>query len=176
MALPSKLASLRPSKLHRLIDLLDEVGVDVSHWHGNPTHPSHCYSWSFVDGATTVFNLWHDELLQDDSGRIYRIMNLREKALEKERKGQREKRANAMDSALQQAFRESRKVHVFLLEGDKHPPGGGDAIVKLRVQDPELWQVVDYDWASGACVIERLDAAHVPGTLPASLKAAAAYL
>ena len=74
---------LKPRKRQRVIDLVQQSGVDVSDWanyangHENPgANPKYCYEWAFVEpGVTVVLNLWYDNL-REENGTVENIDQL----------------------------------------------------------------------------------------------------
>src|SRR5260370_29878418 len=83
----SELDEIRPKSRQRVMDLVQQAGVDVSHWgdfRGGEakaaTNPKHCYEWSFVEeGKVVVLNLWF-ESLRVKNGIVVQDHNLRQRA------------------------------------------------------------------------------------------------
>lgn len=148
---------LRPTELHRVIDLVESIGFDVTDW-GNfkggkekaAMNPKYCYSWSFEDRSKNLIalNLWFSNV-EIQNGNIVQNLNLRD-AADRSTKSLRKRRAIEMDFLLQTAARLDMPVRVIICDGS-HDNDGADK----RMLDSEPWYVGSYDSATGKCVLIR---------------------
>lgn len=160
------LEALRPTSKPRVMDLVQEAGIDVSAWSttadGAPVsvpaaNPAYCYEWCFSDDKRVVFSLWFDQM-QLEVGRVFQRRNMRdlrrriEKAthLDAGTKTANIRRAAAVDSAVQRAFRDKLEVRVIVCDGDRRNLGDLErrdpSRVELRHLDPSPWRVTEYDY------------------------------
>lgn len=162
------LSDLTPTQPQRIIDLVAAAGVDVSDW-GNfkggetkaASNPKYCYEWSFVEpGKVVVLNLWLASMLERN-GLVLQELNLRERAHKFGRSPNQvvwERRALAMDLAIQAAYRDQLPVRVVICEGkmrDANDPKAKASHVSKRLLDPVPWAVTAYDWNTGTCSVAR---------------------
>jgi hypothetical protein len=169
------LDAIRPKHRHRLMDLVEQAGFDISDWANYAkgdtapaANPRYCYEWSLVDpGRAVVLNLWLDNMREQD-GRIVHEANYRADAEEHRRNGSKPQwvaRGLALDRALQTALRENLPVRVIVTDGKRRELENGDAtasVVQVRSLDPENWTIADYDWDTGNCRLVR--GHHAAGT------------
>ena len=160
--------SLRPTRANKIMDLVEQVGIDVSAWGvkkgglqvTNPAaNPNYCYEWAFGgNGEPTALCVWHRSLTVSNQTVTFKD-NLRNLAIELERKVETKdqkirsrihtqaKRAIKFDLMLQHAFRKSEPVRLILLEGNKRSDDdlGLDASkVNFRFLDSEPWYIHEY--------------------------------
>src|SRR5256885_79947 len=118
----SKLAEIEPKMLHRLIDLVEGAGADVSDW-GNfkggkeyaARNPKYCYEWAFVVAKKlVVLNLWHN-LMRESGGVVTLKTNMRDFATK--RSGAERRRSLDMDEAIHTAVKFKLPVRVIVLGG-----------------------------------------------------------
>lgn len=152
------ITSLRPAEKPRVMDLVEEAGIDVADWKGSAAgaaNPKYCYNWSFVDReSVVVLCLWHNELESID-GKIVQRLNYKQYA-EAGANSMRNARADKMDVAFQVAFNRGLPVRVIIVDGVRR--GESDAKsseVARRMLDGEVWAVASYEEESGACVLVR---------------------
>lgn len=163
------LADLRPTADLKVMDLVQEAGVDVSPWlvkeDGGPVknpkaNPNYCYEWAFgVGSEPIVLCVWHEQLTPHD-GSVAFVGNLkaraaaleeivldrREPSSTRSRAKKQAKRCDSFDFRVQRAFRQSVPVRVILLVGERADKLGHDASkVSLRRLDSEVWQVDAYE-------------------------------
>jgi 5-methylcytosine-specific restriction protein A len=159
------LETLRLKQINRIIDLVDQSGIDVSKWGftekgakvKNPqSNPAYCSEWSFGgDKEPTLLCVWHRSL-KVTNGQIFFEDNLRQRALDLVRTAETEdssikskasicaKRARNLISA----FQAKEPVRVVILasnsqsKDDEEPP-------KYRSLDTEQWYVHDYKMEIG---------------------------
>jgi hypothetical protein len=169
------LEQLRPSAKRRVMDLVEEAGIDVASWafkaDGIPVatpaaNPAYCYEWCFEDGKRVVLSLWFDDMRLED-GRVVQRINVREhrrrveqaKHLAAGTRTANVRRAIKLDSAIQRAFRGELPVRVIVCEGDKRDIGDvasrDPSRVERRVLDPSPWHVMAYDNPTGKALIVR---------------------
>lgn len=160
----SSLSEIEPKELFTVLDLAKAAGIDVSKWtregqedSGAKRNPAPCYEWSFLQpGKVVVLNLWHKELTERADGTVVYQQNWRE--LTATLKGQRGKRAQRTDEAIQAACNDSLPIRVIVLEGRRR---GVDVIeseaskVSKRLLDPVVWNISRYDNETGQCELIR---------------------
>ena len=158
--------SLRPLSSQRVMDLVAEAGIDVSHWAMSMSgpvrvpaaNPAHCYEWSFVEeGEVVVVNVWHAEI-QETQGAVWLDLSLREWA-NGQRKSSVTRRAGRMDAAIAHAFDNRLNIRVIVGDGpqrDQSDTGSEyPSQMKRRLLDGVAWTVVRYDNATGRCRLQR---------------------
>ncbi len=159
---------LKPTKKYRVMDLVQDAGVDVSDWgqyargvKWAAANPKYCYEWSFIQPSkVVVLNLWHTNLEEHDEI-VYVIINMRKEAQRLHNiraKPLWVKRAFGMDVAIMKAFKEQLAIRVIINEGelrDTFNPKAKASIVNRRLLDPMPWHVSSYDLASGSAVLFR---------------------
>lgn len=152
------LEMLKPVKHQRVMDLLNEVGLDTSDWENfdrgpewAATNPKYCYEWCFEDREReiTVLNLWYSQLSIEE-GEICVSCNLQEVA--KNSKGVRSKRASKMDFCFQRANRLQLPIRVIICGSN---PLKADQKADRRLLDTAEWRIKEYDVRSGDCVLVR---------------------
>ncbi len=158
----SQLPRMLPTEKHRLIDLVQGAGLDVSDWANfkgkNPSqNPKYCYQWSFmVPNRALILNIWHDQIKERRDGTIYLELNIRH--FGSQRKGAEKRRAVEMDNGLQFAAVNRLLVRIIVLAGkrrDINKAGEKASRVKKRFLDPVLWAVRTYDGQTGSCTLQR---------------------
>lgn len=160
------LASMAPRRKMLVIDLVREVGIDVSDWSncslgedGASRNPKYCYEWAFRQGELIVLNLWHSDL-QVRGSLIVRQGNFRADA---ERNRQRKQtvvagRAARIDAILQYASAHGLAVRVVINSArtrDGDTSNGRSSAVQFRELDPECWCLAEYNHSTGAHVLVR---------------------
>lgn len=163
------LQDIKPTERHRVMDLVQEAGVDVSDWANfregarpdrAASNPRYCYEWAFIEpGKVVVLNLWHVEMQQQD-GAIFHSANIRRFGVDMGAMGRPnlEMRAARLDLALQTAVRARLPVRVIVLDGDirdAENPESEASRVQNRFLDPEPWSVTSYDWITGDSTLTR---------------------
>lgn len=157
---------LRPTSKPRVMDLVAEAGIDVSAWSKTAdgstvavpaANPAYCYEWSFSDEKRVVLSLWFDQMQLQD-GRVFQRRNMRDlrrriesaSHLDAGTKTANIRRAAAVDSAVQRAFRDKLEVRVIVCDGDRRNLGDIErrdpSRVELRRLDPSSWRVMEYDY------------------------------
>jgi hypothetical protein len=175
------LASLRPKTKTNVMELLRQIGHDVSYWartkDGNPVdvpaaNPSYCYDWSFGSPREGVaLCVWHDSIEPDGERLVFRenmqqldddlsalaISRIRTQK-ERDRARQQAARAREFDSLIRLAFDRLLPVRLLINEGDRtdrEKLGEGSSHVHRRILDPESWYVHGYDEQTGDAVLVR---------------------
>lgn len=76
----TKIADLYPKHPYRLVDLIEDIGIDVSDWKFNlkdpekyASNPKYCYDWCFQHGDIIVFNTWYNDLYKNKDGIFQKI-------------------------------------------------------------------------------------------------------
>lgn len=155
----SVLDEIRPSQQQRVMDLLEQAGVDVSDWQNyggkHPaSNPRYCYNWSFIEpGQLLVTCLWHDELTPTDDNVIF-ISNVRHRWPNPNMT----KRAADFDDNLQTAYTQALPVRAIVIAGRRRDIDDDDSNasqVKQRLLDAEPWAITSYDFKTGDFVITR---------------------
>lgn len=165
----SELSKLKPQSRQRIMDLVQEAGIDVDDWsifkQGRnearaASNPKYCYEWSFEkEHELVVLNIWFRHVTEA-GGRIFHVFNMRELSHQFARSGDgvRAKRALQVDIAEQHAWFQGLPVRVVLCEGDISDPDieeGRASRVHMRQLDDVSWAITSYDMESGECVITR---------------------
>jgi hypothetical protein len=148
------------------MDLVEQAGIDVAPWavtsEGTPVavpaaNPAYCYEWCFGNNELVVLNLWFDHMLLED-GRVLQRRNMRdlrrriEQAthLEAGTRTANVRRAVAVDSAVQRAFRDKLVVRVIICDGERRDlddvESRDPSKVERRLLDPSPWRVTSYDY------------------------------
>lgn len=178
----TQLSDLRPSRRHRVFDLAEQAGFDVSDWiassndqRGYRANPKYCYNWSFVQpGTVAILNLWHGAFEQRRDSTILHRGNFRADARQNllsaeaaeaandrgAANGKRlwARRATALDQALQSALRDNLAVRVIINDGvrrNNQDPDSSASQVVSRQLDPVPWTITEYNWDTGEHVITR---------------------
>lgn len=143
------LANLKPTKLHFIMDLVAQAGIDVSDWFnckGGPTkarvNPKYCYEWAFDDGEKVVITLWHRDLEYEQEA-IQRRFNL-DKHFSLEQNSTRKARRLRLRAALAHAKEAQLPIRVIIVDGTDGELGKTTNKVKARFLDPTPWAIVDF--------------------------------
>lgn len=173
------LDSLRPRQWNRIIDLVEQAGIDVSNWSRTQdgsifkkpaVNPNFCFDWAFGGGTEpTLLCVWHHSISIIDD-KIAFEDNLRQLAIELPRRAEKQNkeirsratkqatRARKFDSALISCFQKMQPIKVAILEGepaDEFELGFDSSKVRFRVLDEALWYIHKYDMNTGAFRIVR---------------------
>lgn len=177
----SQLESLRPRQYKKIMDLVEEAGIDVAPWgvkrDGSAVkkpqeNPAYCFEWAFGgNGQSTVLCIWHrsisvfrDLIFYEDSirqraSKLYRIATDRSNSSYIQSSARKQaRRAEKFDSLLQWAYRKREPVRVIILEGKSpsQPELDWEAFkVKYRVLDSEFWYVHSYSDGDGSYRLVR---------------------
>ena len=162
--------SIKPSGRERVMDLVQQTGIDVSDWSNYAkgasapaANPRYCYEWSFESPDVVVLNLWHGNM-KEEQGRIIHRENYRGDAEAHRAAGAKSnwyQRGFALDRSLQAAIRGNLPVRVIVNEGVRRGDDDKASTVTLRKLDNLTWTIAEYDWQTGACLLIR--ALHAAG-------------
>jgi 5-methylcytosine-specific restriction protein A len=158
------LLEIKPQENLRVIDLVEEAGLDVSDW-GNfaggqakaASNPKYCYEWCFVQDDLIVLNLWYEEMLVTEEGNICRKSNMRNLA-DRGSKQVWKTRGSKLDDAIRMAYELQLPFRVIVGSGVKrisNDKAAKASKIDKRLLDPVPWAVASYDVASGECVLQR---------------------
>jgi hypothetical protein len=160
--MPQQLAA--PTKKHRVYDLVEQVGHDMSDWHTSAkrcavsANPKYCYEWSFTQtGKTSVLSLWWDMMEPEDGTTVHRH-NFRPEHSGNMGQGSWIKRATKLDVAVRDAFRSGASLRVIVNDGRRRRADNARitrSTVDARMLDEAAWRVRSYDERTGDCVLER---------------------
>jgi 5-methylcytosine-specific restriction protein A len=162
----STIEELKPKSNHRVMDLVERAGVDVSDWANfeggaarAASNPKYCYEWAFIEPSKLILlNLWHEALI-GENGTIYQELNYRRWATELASQGKHstwERRARFLDKACQTAWREKLPVRVVICDGTTRGKDSDEASeVKARELDSTPWAITEYNWETGDCRVTR---------------------
>jgi 5-methylcytosine-specific restriction enzyme A len=159
----SVLDELRPKQKLRIMDLLADAGIDVSHWKDykgkHPAaNPKYCYNWSFEQpGELVAVCLWHSDLKYLEGQILYhRLTDLPERIGPGEPVWRR--RDTEFGIKLELAYRQQLPVRVVILEGVPYDVDRGHteaSEVEARLLDPISWAVTKYNYVSRNCTLVR---------------------
>ncbi|WP_218058316.1 HNH endonuclease [Burkholderia singularis] len=179
---PSALASIKPTSLEAIYDLLERAGFSVEEWHrttsGNTvnnfkSNPRFCYNWCFGSIAEGfALCLWYDTLRLGDNDEICFDGNVRDTKSElqgiandptanqssRSRALDQAARANSLDVAIAESYARRQPVRVILCAGDRRSRdelAQKASSVEARYLDDIEWFVHYYEPATGACRIVR---------------------
>lgn len=158
------LKQLRPTEKHRLIDLVESVGIDVSEWYNTKggrgraaSNPKFCYDWAFEKpNKLILLNIWYSHL-DENRGKIFSNISLNPylgaspNALVKER-------SRKLVTAIRTAYAKNLPVRVVLLEGirrDRNAAISKASKVKARMLDSEIWHVSALNESKAEAILVR---------------------
>jgi len=158
----SLLGDLRPREKLRVMDLVEQAGMDVSDWarfkggrERAAVNPKYCYEWAFIKpGRLIVLNCWWDELYAD-RGKVSIDVSMREWATRNHANHGKPvwtKRALRFDHTLQVALRDKLPIRLILCDGVKRradDPSARASSVKRRSLDTSQWAITAYDYTTG---------------------------
>ena len=156
------LDDLRPTEKCRVMDLVQDAGVDVAGWsrfkggrEGAAANPKYCYEWAFVEpGKVIVLNCWYDEMYAD-RGSVSLNVSMRDWATRnREKRGKTvwTNRALRFDQALRVALRDRLPIRVIVCDGRKRradDPSARASTVERRRLDASKWAITAYDYTTG---------------------------
>ena len=143
------LAEIEPNSIQRIIDLVEEAGVDVSDWSNfagaSPSkNPKYCYNWSFLEPeSVVVLCLWYDDMLPQDDNIIYdlnypAILAGFSNGAASTSRGRATKMRDDIAAAMEQAL----PVRVIVCQGKRKSADNSAASrVKFRHLDREPWSI-----------------------------------
>ena len=148
--MPTK-SELRPTQKLKVIDLVRDAGVDVSHWanfKGSKTtgaaNPAHCFEWSFVEPKKiAVLNLWFEQMQQRGRNVVFDL-NLQDCS---------DARGSRNQNRVKLAISEKLPFRIIVLDGKMGKPKG--SIVSKRQLDSAIWRVTAHDPNTGDYTLTR---------------------
>lgn len=157
-------ASMKPLVKDRLMDCVEEAGIDISDWsnyNGHPaSNPKYCYEWCFQTEENVVINLWYDDLDFDEATKdVFLYFNLRDIAKQRSHPVQ-IKRASNADRIIQNAYKSGYLIRVIMQSGQlevRFNPEKSSAAVTLRELDDCYWEIQSYDESNGEFRLVRLN-------------------
>jgi 5-methylcytosine-specific restriction protein A len=126
----TEVSDLRPTLV---IDLLKDVGIDVSQWakmKGGAakaaSNPKYCYNWSFEQpGEVVAVCLWYPGLKKEGGKIIYRLNPKSRGSIRGEpAAGSWNRRAADMDKHISLAYSQQLPIRVIIVEGEQRNPSG----------------------------------------------------
>jgi 5-methylcytosine-specific restriction protein A len=164
----SALSDIKPTTPRRIIDLVEDAGIDISDWRNikggkerAAVNPKYCYEWSFVEaGKVVVLNLWHELIIERD-GTLTQQLNMKETASRPTTSNNQvvwARRAHKMDDAIREAYNSRLPVRVVVCDGKRRTNNDTDtkpSRVKARLLDPIAWAVTSYNSKTGESVLTR---------------------
>ncbi len=149
---------LKPTQVRRVIDLVEQAGLDVSEWskdfRGNPaTNPKYCYEWAFQDEHVVICNIWYDEL-KVVNGYVEDHLELKNWVASKDNPAVRVVRRRRMLEIMGHAYANSTPIRALILDGTRRGPGQPVNITG-RLLDPREWSVVSFNGTAGEATLRR---------------------
>jgi hypothetical protein len=161
MAIPSELV---PKEKERVIDLVEEAGLDITDWANfaggkarAASNPKYCYEWAFIEpNKAVVLNLWLNSMAEKN-GHIVQQLKVREWSGDVGRSPSVwPKRAEKIEEAIRTAYSLKLPVRVIVCDGIQREPNDTlPSQVKTRLLDSKTWAVTAYDVNTSACTITR---------------------
>lgn len=153
---------LKPRTKSRIIDIVEDVGIDVTAWKASgAANPFYCYRWGFAsdDRSIILLCLWFDDCLTDAAG-VFQHWNFRTYIREMEENGgPKAGRARQVDELLQDAWRLRVPLRVAIVDETERKKArkkeDDPAKPDFRELDPIAWSVEHYDWDTGDCLLRR---------------------
>ena len=162
---------VRPTRLDRIYDVVNEAGIDVAPWHEGKgdfrTNPKFCYRWAFEGDTVVLLSLWFRTFSEVDG--VWTCSgNARQDQMEREAQGSdhwdsavrnRTKRwamsAYQMDEVMKHAFRKKLPVRVCIVDSKDTQTSELEAsTADYRTLDPVPWSLT-YDMMSGDFKVVR---------------------
>lgn len=159
MSLPPELT---PKTKQRVMDLMQQAGVDVSDWanyaggsKSPAANPKYCYEWALGQpGEFVVCNLWCKNMIEAN-GAVEQRLALHDTPGRMEPNPTRRARRDRMRYLLLDALREQLPVRVIVLDGEPSETStDGKTRIEARTLDPVPWAVVEHS-PDGEIVLRR---------------------
>jgi 5-methylcytosine-specific restriction protein A len=161
-----KISDLKPKSKPLVMDLLDQAGMDVSHWCENfkgkspAANPNYCYNWSFEQpGEFIVACLWYDNLSPHKGTAAYRLRPRSRRSRRKEPGANVwNRRADDFNKHLRLAYEEQLPVIAIIGDGTQRNPADTKpraSSVKARLLDTVPWAITEYSPSTGECTVVR---------------------
>jgi hypothetical protein len=173
---------LKPTEKPRVMDLLNDIGVDVSMWANMKggaskaaSNPKYCYNWSYEQpGELVAVCLWHPGLKIERGKVVYRLHPKSRGSRRPEPGGSAwNKRAADMDGNIGKAYSEQLPIRVIVVEGEQRNPKDPKpkaSKVEYRLLDTVPWAVTEYDFTTGECLLVRGAKPEVPAIAAADIE------
>jgi 5-methylcytosine-specific restriction enzyme A len=147
---------VRPTIKSRVIDLVEQAGIDVSKWaeykgQSPAANPKFCYEWAFVEDDRIVLSIWTHQLAIK-GGEVVWSGNINDFVSSTD--GPRRARAIKFREAIKLAYLKALNVNVIVCHGQPRRKGQSEK-VQARGLDSEKWSVVEFDPLTGQCEIVR---------------------
>lgn len=151
-------------KRSRVMDLVQEAGVDVSDWSNYKngktkpaSNPKYCYEWAFVEtGKLIVLNLWEHKMLQVNEG-IEQHLRFDDSAMDLKKYSPIPARRKRMKDAIALAYQTGLPIRVIVI--DRKPKsavaGKKTTLAENRLLDPIPWSITDFNKKTGDVVLRR---------------------
>ena len=153
-----------PTHKSRVMDLVQEAGVDISDWSNYQngknkpaSNPRYCYEWAFVEPEKLiVLNLWYDKMQQVNGG-VELHLHFGESAMHFKKNSPIPARRKRMKDAIALAYQTNLPIRVIVL--DRKPraavAGKKTTLAENRLLDPMPWSVTDFNKQTGEVVLRR---------------------
>jgi 5-methylcytosine-specific restriction protein A len=163
----TELSDLKPTSKPLVMDLLKDVGVDVSQWakmKGGAakaaSNPKYCYNWSFEQpGEVVAVCLWYPGLKKEGGKIVHRLHPKSRGSIRPEPGGGSwNRRAADLDKHISLAFSQQLPIRVIVVEGEQRNPSDPKpkaSVVEARLLDDVAWAVTEYDFSTGKCLLVR---------------------
>ncbi len=173
---------LKPTEKPRVMDLLHNIGVDVSMWadmkggaRKAASNPKYCYNWSYEQpGEFVAVCLWYPGLKIEGGKVVYRLHPKSRGSRRPEPGGSTwNKRAADMDQSIGKAYSEQLPIRVIVVEGQQRNPKDPKpkaSKVEYRLLDTVPWAVSEYDYATGECLLVRGAKPEAPAVTTADIE------
>ena len=162
------LEELRPTKQRRLMDLVEQAGLDVRDWadcEGGEamaaSNPRFCHEWAFSqEHCPVVLTLLHAHLMERD-GEVIWSQNPRTWIDADVQPGAQDawrRRVRHMDECIRHAHSIGLPVRVVVIGGDARDVGDAatdSSAAIYRLLDPATWVISSYDEETGDCILQR---------------------
>jgi hypothetical protein len=180
-AIQSACEALRPTTKTNVMELLQRLGHDVSHWQrkadGSPVdvpaaNPAYCYDWAFGSPREgIVLCVWYRSIVPGGDRLVYHenmrtldneltaIASSSERSSNaRDRARQQATRARHFDSLVRTAFGHLLPIHFIINDGDQADRdhlGETSSHARQRALDSMQWYVHRYDERTGDCEVVR---------------------
>ncbi|MEI6290073.1 MAG: HNH endonuclease signature motif containing protein [Chloroflexota bacterium] len=156
------LSDFQTVKKLRMIDLVDQAGIDVSDWgkykNGKKSpgaNPKYCYEWAFLEpGKMAVLTLWYHELIQNGDDIDCKISSVSDSTKYQNWKQRSERRKTILSTALNSNL-PLRVIIVKSYPHNSHDKKDITLRVKTRLLDKINWGIVSINQNTGEILIRR---------------------
>jgi 5-methylcytosine-specific restriction protein A len=163
----TELSDLKPTSKPLVMDLLKDVGVDVSQlakMKGGAakaaSNPKYCYNWSFEQpGEVVAVCLWYPGLKKEGGKIVHRLHPKSRGSIRPEPGGGSwNRRAADLDKHISLAFSQQLPIRVIVVEGEQRNPSDPKpkaSVVEARLLDNVAWAVTEYNFSTGEWLLVR---------------------